>query len=253
MDLNLGRVIAVRTTKTIYRCDEDKVAKVFDHNYSKVDVLNEALNQARVENLGLNVPHILEVTTTENGEWVIASEYIKGKTLSELMKKNPEKKEEYLKDFVNLQIEVQKHTCPLLTKIKDKMNTKIALADLEATTRYELRARLEGLPRDNKLCHGDLCPSNVIVTEDGKYYILDWSHATQGCPNADAAITYLTFYLNENKEAAEHYLDLYCELSNTERKAVQRWLPIVACAQSIKSNKEERELLLSWIDVAEYE
>ena len=253
MDLKLERVIAVRTTKTIYRCEGDKVAKVFDNNFSKVDVLNEALNQARVENLGINVPHILEVTTTDNGEWVIASEYIKGHTLSELMKKNPEKKAEYMKKFVELQLEVQKHTCPLLTKIKDKMNTKIALADLEATTRYELRARLEGLPRDNKLCHGDLCPSNIIVTDDGKYYVLDWSHATQGCPTADAAITYLTFWLNGDIEGAKEYLSLYCELSHTEQKAVQRWLPIVAAAQSTKGNKDQREFLLSWINVAEYE
>ena len=46
--INLERVIAVRTSKTVYR-DGDKVVKVFDKEYSKVDVLNEALNQAIVE------------------------------------------------------------------------------------------------------------------------------------------------------------------------------------------------------------
>ena len=44
--MNLDRVIAVRNTKTIYR-DGDKCVKVFNNNYSKADVLNEALNQAR--------------------------------------------------------------------------------------------------------------------------------------------------------------------------------------------------------------
>ena len=53
--MNLENIIAVRIAKTIYR-DGDKCIKVFDENYSKADVLNEALNQARIEETGLNIP-----------------------------------------------------------------------------------------------------------------------------------------------------------------------------------------------------
>ena len=49
--MNLERVIAVRNSKTLYRDGMSKVIKVFDENYSKVDVLNEALNQEMVEGL----------------------------------------------------------------------------------------------------------------------------------------------------------------------------------------------------------
>ena len=59
--MNTDKVIAVRTTKTVYR-DGDKVIKVFDEHYSKADILNEAVNQARVEETGLNIPKLLEVT-----------------------------------------------------------------------------------------------------------------------------------------------------------------------------------------------
>ena len=38
--------IAVRATKTVYR-DGDLAIKLFNEGYSKSDVLNEALNQAR--------------------------------------------------------------------------------------------------------------------------------------------------------------------------------------------------------------
>ena len=55
--MKLDRVIAVRNNKTIYR-DGDKCVKVFDTDYSKADVLNEALNQARIEETGLNIPKI---------------------------------------------------------------------------------------------------------------------------------------------------------------------------------------------------
>ena len=57
--MKLERVIAVRNNKTIYR-DGDRCVKVFDDHYSKADVLNEALNQARIEETGLNIPKILE-------------------------------------------------------------------------------------------------------------------------------------------------------------------------------------------------
>ena len=50
-------VIAQRKHKTIYR-DGDKTVKVFDAEYSKADVLNEALNQARIEETGLNSTHL---------------------------------------------------------------------------------------------------------------------------------------------------------------------------------------------------
>ena len=52
--------IAVRATKTVYR-DGDLAIKLFNEGYSKSDVLNEALNQARVEETGLLVPKVLEV------------------------------------------------------------------------------------------------------------------------------------------------------------------------------------------------
>ena len=82
--MNLDRVIAVRNNKTIYR-DGDRCIKVFNAEYSKADILSEALNQARVEETGIKLPKVLEVTMID-GKWAIVSEYIKGKTLAQLMK-----------------------------------------------------------------------------------------------------------------------------------------------------------------------
>ena len=110
--MKLDRVIAVRNHKTVYR-DGDSCIKVFDADYSKADVLNEALNQARIEETGLPIPKIKEVTMID-GKWAIISEYIAGKTLAQLMAQNPEKQEEYLEKFVELQLLVQSKTCPLL-------------------------------------------------------------------------------------------------------------------------------------------
>lgn len=249
--MKLDRVIAVRNSKTIYR-DGDKCIKVFSEDYSKADVLNEALNQARIEETGLNIPKVLEVTVID-GKWAIVSEYIKGKTLAQLIEENPEKKIEYLNKLVDIQLEIHSKTCPKLNKIKDKMNAKISQADLDATTRYDLHTRLESMPKHNKVCHGDLNPSNIIIAEDGTPYILDWAHATQGNASSDTARTYLLFWLNGDIEGANAYLEIFCKKSDTPKQYVQKWLPIVAASQSVKGNEKEREFLLSWTDVVDYE
>lgn len=246
------KIIAVRTRKTIYR-EGDTVVKVFDKDFPKYDVLNEALNQSRVENIGINVPKIIEVKTVEDGKWAIVSEYIPGKTLSQLIKENPDKIDEYLEMLVDLQIKVLSLTCPMLNKLKDKMNRKISEADLDATTRYELHTRLESTPKHAKVCHGDFCPSNIIVKDDGTPYIIDWSHATQGNAAADAARTYLVLTLDYGKEIADKYLKMYCDKSDTAMQYIQKWLPIVAASQSVKGNPNEREFLLSWANVVDYE
>lgn len=249
--MKLDRVIAVRNNKTVYR-DGELCVKVFNEEYSKADVLNEALNQARIEETGLNIPKILEVKTVD-GKWAIVSEYIKGKTLARLMEENPEKKEEYLELLVDLQMTVHSKTCPMLGKLKDKMNRKISVSDLDATTRYDLHTRLEGMPKHTKVCHGDFNPSNVIITDNGIPYILDWSHATQGNASADVARTYLLFWLNGDISGAKRYLDLFCTKSNTAKQYIQKWMPIVAASQSVKGNEKEREFLLSWVSVVDYE
>lgn len=201
--MNTDKVIAVRNTKTVYR-DGDKVIKVFDEHYSKADILNEALNQARVEETGLNIPKLEEVTKV-NGRWAIVMDYIKGKTLAQLMAENPDKIDEYLNLFVDLQMEVHSKKAPLLNKLKDKMNRKISQADLTATIRYDLHTRLESMPKHNKVCHGDFNPSNIIISdEDGTPYIIDWSHATQGNASADVARTYLLFWLAGDINLAEN-------------------------------------------------
>ena len=249
--MKLDKIIAVRTGKTIYK-DEDRAVKVFDADYSKSDILNEALNQARIEETGLNIPKILGVTMVD-GKWAIVSEFIKGKTMAQLMQENPDKFDEYLEQFVDIQMSIHEMKAPLLTKLKDKMNRKIGQADIDATTRYELHTRLEGMPKHNKVCHGDFNPSNIIITDEGVPYILDWSHATQGNASADVARTYLLFWLEGNIEGAKKYLELFCKKSDTAKQYIEKWRPIVAVSQSVKGNAKEREFLLSWVDVVDYE
>ena len=244
--------LAKSPNKVVYK-DGDTVLKIFNEDFSKSDVLNEALNQSRVEETGLHIPKVLEVMKID-GKWAIRTEYVPGKTLQQLIDENPDKKDEYLETLVDLQMLVHSKRSPLLNKLKDKMNRKIDQTKLDATTRYELHTLLESMPKHSKVCHGDFNPSNIIIAdEDGTPYILDWSHVTQGNASADVARTYLLFWLAGDKENAEKYLKLFCKKSDTARQYVEKWLPIVAASQSVKGKPEERELLLSWVTIADYE
>jgi len=249
--MKLQKVIAVRTSKTVYR-DGDLAIKVFDEDYSKADVLNEALNQARVEVTDLPIPKVIEVTKV-NDKWAIVTEFIQGKTLWRLMTENPEKVDEYLERFVDIQLEIQSKRVPMLNTIFEKMHRKISQSGLDATTRYELHTRLESMPKHKKVCHGDFNPSNVIVGEDNVAYIIDWAHVTQGNAGADAARTYLLFRLEGQDEMAEKYLRLFCDKGDTAKQSIQKWLPIVAASQLVKEKPEQREFLLHWTAVVDYE
>ncbi len=249
MDKN--NIIAQRKNKTIYR-EGNTVIKLFDDSFTNSAVLNEALNQSRVYETGLNVPKLIEVTKID-GRWAIISEYVEGQTLSELMSQNPDKRDEYIKLFVDTQMLIQAHSSPLLSKIKDKMKLKINATNFDDNTKYELLTRLESMPKHSKICHGDYNPDNIIITPNGAVFILDWSHVTQGNASADIARSYLLFRLNEQFEIAEKYIELFCKKSGTRRKYVEGWIPIVAASQSVKGNEKEREFLARLVDVVEYE
>ena len=253
MKYNLEEVLVERPTKTVYR-DNNKTIKYFVKDYSIANILNEALNQARVEEgTDLNIPKLLEVTKIDD-RWALVFEHIDGKTLQELMDENKEKEDEYLDLFVNIQLDILSNNVLLLNRIKDKYTRKINDAEnINDQTKYELLERLQGMKNHTKLCHGDFNPSNIILKDDGSYHIIDWAHATQGNASADVARTFLILSMQGKDELADKYLNLFSLKSGISVKNIQNWIPIVAASQMTKGIKEEQEFLSRWISVADYQ
>ena len=115
--MNLERVIAVRTNETVYR-GGDQCVKVFGDGFTKADALGEALNQARVEECGLHVPKVLEVSQVD-GKWALVTEYVEGKTLERLIAEEPGRKEKLLERMTELQVEMISKSCPLLSRLRE--------------------------------------------------------------------------------------------------------------------------------------
>jgi len=247
----LEKIIAVRTAKTIYR-DGDKVIKLMGEEYPSPDILSEALNLAVVGETALKVPRLVEVTKI-NGKWAVVWEYIEGTTLDKLLEKNKDKEQQYLERFVDIQLDMYRYSATRLPLLTEKMERKIKASGLDATSRYEILGRLASMPKHTKLCHGDFNPSNIVITEKDEAYIIDWSHAAQGNASADAAQTYLLFWLAGNITLADKYLTLYCKKNDTAKQYVEKWLSIVAASRLPKARPEEKEFLLHWANVAEYQ
>lgn len=138
-----------RGNKVVYDLG-DKIVKVFNETKPVSDVFNEALNLARINECGIRSPKALEVSQLENANgWALVTEKVPGTTLAEKMTAEPQRFGEYLEMFVDLQIEIHGYTSPLLNRQRDKFARMIdSLDQLNATTRYNLQERLDGMTKE---------------------------------------------------------------------------------------------------------
>ena len=244
-------ILEEKTYKTVYR-EGNVIVKEFAPSHPKDNVFSEAYIHSCVEACGVSIPKILSVGPS-NGGWALTMEYVEGKTLAQQMEENPGAVSEYLEKLVDIQLEIAAFRVPKLRNTRSKMEEIIkSMTEIDASTRYELLQRIHGMKPHTRLCHGDFVPSNVILRQDGSWCVLDWAHATSGNAEADAAITYMRFSL-ENPEYADEYLHLYCRKADMAVQYVQKWMPVVAAAQLSKHIESEKELLTRWISVAEYQ
>lgn len=248
-------VIVQRANKVVYH-DGDRIIKVFNDVKPASDVFNESLNTARVAETGIRVSDPLEVSQVESGEyegcWALANRYVPGKNLHQAFDEAEANGtfDEVFDRFVDLQLEVQGFRAPLLNRQKDKLNRMISDTKgiIDATTRYDLHIRVEGMMADERVCHGDFVPSNVILGDDGELYLCDWAHVTAGAPDVDAAMTYLLFSLR-HPQSAERYLKRYCERADVARQQIMRWMPVIAAAELSRGRKRDEEFLKGWVNV----
>ncbi len=254
--MNLTNKIAEGEFVDVYQ-DGDKAVKVFKANMpkNKRKAFNEGMIHATIEASGLSVPKIYSVCEVPDtdGAYAVVMDMAKGTPLSELMKAHPEKMDEYIELMVDLQIEIQSKQVYHIGKLKDKFIRQInRLDELGEVRKYELLTALAGMPKHIKLCHNNFRPEHIYVDDGGKTTVIDWVEAKEGNASADIAKTYLLLSL-DYPDIADKYMDLFCEKTKTKKQYVTLWLPIVAAARLTEKIERERELLLKWIDVFNYE
>lgn len=231
---------------------EGKCVKLFkDPNEPKSVVLYEAITHTRIEETGYaRIPAFLEIRQFDD-KYAIVYEFAEGRTLETLMREDPSNTDMYLKQMANIQIEINRLSSAKVSRLKDYLTRSIEGLDIiDDVKKHELLTRLGKMPPHAKLCHGDLSPDNIIVGDRGTF-VIDWMKAKQGNASADVARSYLNFCLKHRTEWAERYLKIYCERSGTDVSYIREWLPIAAAAQLKFKKPDERELLLTMIDIVD--
>jgi tRNA A-37 threonylcarbamoyl transferase component Bud32 len=226
--MNLGTPIAIGNTAKIYLFD-NKIIKVFNDNFSGLESSYEANKQKCAYECGLAVPKVLEVTKI-NGKQAIVMEYIKGRTIGDILSENMEQAEYYLNISVDIQQEIHKHTANSLEQMSEKLTRQIeSVHSLDTRQKAALFRKLEKMTFENKLCHGDFHLFNLILS-DNKVTIIDWVDSSTGDRRADVYRTYL-LYSQFSIEIANMYLQLYCQKSGFSKEEVFQWAPIIAGAR----------------------
>lgn len=249
--MNLGYPIAIGNTAKLYLY-EDKIVKVFKKHLPPSESIYEAKKQEFAYSLGLHVPKIVEVTDIQSQQAIIM-EYVKGKTVGELLLNNIERAEHYINICVNVQknIHAVEIDTELLEPMSKKLHHQIEWVDhLNQTQKNTLLSRLDKMTYKPRLCHGDFHPFNLIMSDD-KVYIIDWVDSSSGDIRADVYRTYLLFS-QKSVHLADMYLDIYCNNSGLSRNEIFQWAPIIAGARlsenvSSESTKRLKEIVTKYL------
>ncbi|KXY38767.1 aminoglycoside phosphotransferase [Bacillus cereus] len=228
--MNLGNPIAKGNTAEIYLCD-NKVVKLFKEYLPNTESLYEARKQKYAYSCGLYVPKVFEVTEIQ-GRQAIIMEYVEGESVGELLLNNLSKAEHFISICVSIQQKI--HAISVSSDEIEPMEERLyrqinSVHDLDEKQKGNILKKLDSITFEPRLCHGDLHPFNLIMS-NGDVKIIDWVDASSGDIHADVFRTYL-LYSQNSVELAEMYLHIYCKKTGLLRDEIFQWAPIISAAR----------------------
>ena len=221
--MNLGEPIGKGWTSDIYQFGEGQILKLYHKSIPEEFIVYEFNASKYAFELGLPVPQVICEIERVNNRLGFCMEYVKGSTMRDLIRNDPYNTPHYYKLAAELHARI--HTCSgaglhsykvrLINKVK---KTKV----LPRKHRKECYSALENLPDGDRLCHGDFSTGNIMVTDEGKLFIIDWSHAGCGEPISDFTRTHIISQLFQLIDST--YLEAYLSFSNHTMDDIDQWI-----------------------------
>ena len=144
----------------------------------------EADITSRLHAAGLPVPAV-EDTVVVDGRAGIVFERIDGISMWDRMTASPHDLSQLVDMLVSLQADVQATSVDGIPDLATRLRSKIsAVPTIIDSERAAALGMLAGLPAATSLCHGDMHPANILITERG-CVIVDWFDAACGDGKAD--------------------------------------------------------------------
>lgn len=249
-------------TAEIYVYQERKVLKLFREWVPPEWVDYEACVARAVHDLDLPVPAVGEIVEHQGRRGIIY-ERAEGISLLKTFQVKPWKIAWIARLLAELHADI--HTQIVNDSFPSQWQRLIdgiqQAAMLPADLRNVVLAMLDRLPFNDRLCHNDFHPDNIIITKHGPI-VIDWMNVARGNPLADVARTSLmirfgqpisggkvAFWLMNQGRTVLHntYLQHYFKLTGRNQEQFAQWETVVAAARLHENIPGEHEHLLAII------
>jgi len=256
-----GPLLGRGLTADVYAWGDGWVLKLFHEHVPERTVRREAQATRLVWRMGLAAPQVGEVVRCGRRLGLVM-ERIEGQSLLWTLVADPGRAPELIRAFTEEQLRMHAQHAPTLPSQRERLEKGLErIARLPAWALSALRRYLATLPDDDRLCHGDYHPDNVLVA-GRRLVVLDWLTATRGNPFADLARSTLlmrtglppggeldTKAMWRNRRAfLRMYLHLYAQRVPEARRRMERWLPIMAATRLNEGVSEaEKERLAAFV------
>ncbi len=249
-------------TAAVYAWEEGKILKLFVPGWPRDWVEYEARVNRAVHATGLNVPAVGDLLEVD-GRLGLVYERVDGAPMDQSFSREPLRMGFYGRWLAELHAEMHAKVVSGLPDQRARLREKIfgAIGLSDALKQAALQ-RLETLPGDNRLCHGDFHPANILLTSNGPV-IIDWVDATCGHPLADAARTVLLLSLGPSEprwlnlivqpflyQIRRNYLKRYFELRPEGRGQFADWLAVVTAGRLSEDIPAERAGVIARVERA---
>ena len=244
MNIILNQPIALGRTAEVHAWREDTVLKLYYEWCPPHWAGNEAKVAQAVVAAGIPTPAALEVLEV-NGRRGIVYERVTGISMLQDMNVRPWTGFRHARALAELQAKINTLSVPGLYSYREGLANAIRRAPhLSDDLRASVLNLLPTLPNDNRLCHGDFHPGNIMLTDKGPL-VIDWMTACLGSPWADFTRTSLLMVIGAqaapeqvhplvrlviklfHRIYARRYLELLPDAQNEREK----WIPILAAAR----------------------
>ncbi len=181
--------IAQGASAEIFRLDGGRVLKLFHVGVNETVVARELEAATLLRALDLPVAIPLEQRAQAGRLGIVYTEIV-GPNLLQYLTRRPDRLPWALDAMAKLQVRIHGQRLPDFHKRRDILADDIFFAPMNDRLRMAALERLEQLRDDDRLCHGDFHPANIIVTQDGgpnggALAVIDWSKAATGEPASD--------------------------------------------------------------------
>jgi hypothetical protein len=149
------------------------------------------------------------------------------------------------RQLAELQADMHSRRVPELPALSETLAWKISRAEkLPENVRQAALKALEQLPEDDRLCHGDFHPGNILLSGRGPV-IIDWIDGSRGRPILDVARSSLLFGSGNIPSSISGawiirilqgsfyriYHRRYFQLNPVNRNELDHWVPVVAAGR----------------------